>query len=129
MIVSARFVEIIFEDFRIFHDGIFTEKLCQTDQDFRGENDQHVPDHRVSGPVPDRSEPGSSLRRSSGVRARWKVLRSRIYFSARERFLQAFRMFSDSPRPVAPTPGLTGCTAWNSLLMVPKLSVSIESAE
>ena len=33
--------EEIFEDFEIFHDGIFAEKLCQTDKNFSEENDQN----------------------------------------------------------------------------------------
>ncbi len=50
--------EIFFEDFQIFHDGIFTEKLCQTHEDFCEEHNQHVPNYRVFGPVPDRSHLG-----------------------------------------------------------------------
>lgn len=47
--------EEIFEDFKIFHEGIFAEKLCQTNQKFGEENDQNETNNGMFRPVPDRS--------------------------------------------------------------------------
>ncbi len=58
---KCQICEIIFEDLKIFSDGIIAEKLCKTDQDFREEHNQNIPDHRMFGPVPDRSHLGSFI--------------------------------------------------------------------
>ena len=57
--------EIIFEDFQIFHDGIFTEKLCQTDKEFYEERNQNKANQRIFGTnagwtgfLPSPSDPG-----------------------------------------------------------------------
>jgi len=45
--------EEIFEDFKIFHEGIFAEKLCQTNQNFGEENDQKKANNGMFRPVPE----------------------------------------------------------------------------
>jgi len=45
--------EEIFEDFKIFHEGIFAEKLCQTNQNFGEENDQNKANNGMFRPVPE----------------------------------------------------------------------------